>query len=134
MSEPVPTICWDDADSADDPRRIAPRAPLDREIELILLDAYDRPVSRHRLPASNLTRGGIGIGCDQPLALGCRVLVVLNPREAERGVKRLITGGTVRYCSARPADQRYHRVGIQFVPQAAMASAFANLSNWRLSA
>ncbi len=130
MSEPVPIICWDDADSGVDPRRSEDRTTFGRHVELVILDSFERPLKRVETPAINITRGGIGLFCDQPLSVGGHVIVVMGAGKD----RRVTAGGIVRFCSAKPIDQRYHRVGVQFVPREAMANAFANLDNWRLTA
>jgi hypothetical protein len=134
MTEPVPTICWDDADSGQDPRRREARITVERQIALIILDAFDRPVKRLRTPTINITRGGVGLLCDQPLAIGGHVIVLLRTPGAPASSAMKMAGGIVRFCSSKPVDQRYHRIGIEFVPRDAMTNAFANLESWRLTA
>ena len=132
MRTPRPKTHRDLPSLNNDQRRAEKRAPLEREVELVLLDSFDRPVTRLRVPTINITRRGIGLLSEQPLPAGAVVIVVLS--DGVNGRKRLVTGGVVRFCSDQPTHRRSYRVGVEFLPRAAMTNAFANLDAWRLSA
>lgn len=126
-------LCWDGADSGEDPRRSSQRTEAEMRVMLVDLDDFDRPVRVRRVRAVDITQAGIGLRIDKPPRVGSRVLICLHKRGAGKG-KGMTLGGIIRYCSARPVEQNFHGVGVQFVARDQMTAAFTNYDTWSKAA
>ena len=91
-------------------RRSSPRMPYDTNIRIVVLDDVGQAVADFEAPATNLSRGGVGVPVAAELPVGTRVVTYLRP--VGGGTTKVVVG-TVRSCTMSMGGR--YSVGIEFI-------------------